>query len=428
MPGFAAKSTAKLQVASLDSRSRLNTAPHLNQAKNSTSSLQLQRTFGNHAIESLLNNNVEQPRLVAKMESTSLRTRDMEEPEEPKGFGLIDREDLFGLPGIARSRTETDPFRTAPFRHHGGTLPYREATELTECIRIMGDENAAYCHQEVLGEAPPPPLSVTVPDHIRATSTPREMPDRIPPRINTPVTINISGWQTTMPPVRLSVQRTGPANGRVTINGANNVDLTATTTVQLRGMVQTTPGSANGLHLVATHHARSIATSTGFSVSAIPQNWSVTLHSLITGPERGIEVNNNWESDSGNVADLDMAQRSEQVQYGAGTGCFAGVTGDNSHYRPADSPPLVDHHAAPVGMLTSPGRIVAEQTFTFIDDRTGAVDIPAKRSGYRLTREVTEPVAGSFSIVTTKAGTATSANGFASDAGAGTVTSGPQAV
>ncbi|HXO72028.1 MAG TPA: hypothetical protein VN838_23955 [Bradyrhizobium sp.] len=33
----------------------------------------------------------------------------------------------------------------------GGTLPYREATNLLECMRIMGDE--AYCRQEVLGEA-----------------------------------------------------------------------------------------------------------------------------------------------------------------------------------------------------------------------------------------------------------------------------------
>lgn len=35
---------------------------------------------------------------------------------------------------------------------HGGTLPYREATELAECVRIMGDES--YCRQTVLGEAP----------------------------------------------------------------------------------------------------------------------------------------------------------------------------------------------------------------------------------------------------------------------------------
>ncbi|HEU4769056.1 MAG TPA: DUF4157 domain-containing protein, partial [Pyrinomonadaceae bacterium] len=49
---------------------------------------------------------------------------------------------------------------------HGYPLPYREATELHECIRIMGEKNAAYCRREVLGEeetttAPPPPVTPT---------------------------------------------------------------------------------------------------------------------------------------------------------------------------------------------------------------------------------------------------------------------------
>jgi len=52
------------------------------------------------------------------------------------------------------------------FLDRGDTLPYREATELLECIRIMGQENATYCRQEVLGEQPqptppPPPCSPT---------------------------------------------------------------------------------------------------------------------------------------------------------------------------------------------------------------------------------------------------------------------------
>ncbi len=47
---------------------------------------------------------------------------------------------------------------------YGGTLPYREAAALHECIRIMGEANAAYCRQEVLEEAQPgrtvvPPIS-----------------------------------------------------------------------------------------------------------------------------------------------------------------------------------------------------------------------------------------------------------------------------
>ncbi|HKR12657.1 MAG TPA: DUF4157 domain-containing protein [Pyrinomonadaceae bacterium] len=57
---------------------------------------------------------------------------------------------------------------------HGNPLPYREATELNDCIRIMGEKNAAYCRREVLGEEDPtttpfvPPSSTSKP----ATSGP----------------------------------------------------------------------------------------------------------------------------------------------------------------------------------------------------------------------------------------------------------------
>ena len=37
-------------------------------------------------------------------------------------------------------------------RSHGGVLPYRETTELLNCISIMGEENTPYCRFKVLGE------------------------------------------------------------------------------------------------------------------------------------------------------------------------------------------------------------------------------------------------------------------------------------
>lgn len=41
----------------------------------------------------------------------------------------------------------------------GSTLPYREATELAECLRIMGDQNRAYCYQEVTSGTVPPMMA-----------------------------------------------------------------------------------------------------------------------------------------------------------------------------------------------------------------------------------------------------------------------------
>jgi len=39
---------------------------------------------------------------------------------------------------------------------HGSTLPYREATELAKCIRIMGEANAKYCREKILSDEPIP--------------------------------------------------------------------------------------------------------------------------------------------------------------------------------------------------------------------------------------------------------------------------------
>jgi murein DD-endopeptidase MepM/ murein hydrolase activator NlpD len=40
-----------------------------------------------------------------------------------------------------------------------GTMGYREAHEYSECLRIMGAENTAYCREQVLGIRPPAPPS-----------------------------------------------------------------------------------------------------------------------------------------------------------------------------------------------------------------------------------------------------------------------------
>jgi hypothetical protein len=45
-----------------------------------------------------------------------------------------------------------------PTQRPGSPLPYREATELAECIRIMGDDSRDYCRETVLGEKPLSPV------------------------------------------------------------------------------------------------------------------------------------------------------------------------------------------------------------------------------------------------------------------------------
>jgi Domain of unknown function (DUF4157) len=52
---------------------------------------------------------------------------------------------------ITVQRDSTNREKLSQLRH-GSTLPYREAKNLTDCIRIMGPGSAKYCRQEVLGE------------------------------------------------------------------------------------------------------------------------------------------------------------------------------------------------------------------------------------------------------------------------------------
>lgn len=268
------------------------------------------------------------------------------------------------------------------------------------------------------------PLSATVPRRIRNTSTPASMAaNRIPPRVDTPVRVGVSGLTIPMSNVELSIDGAGGGNGDLTIDGSATKSINAGTTVNLRGTTQTAPGNAGALRLVATQGGVQLAASTGFSVAAIIEDVSISFNSAVAGARRGVVVDTTWNSDSGTRADLDEVEFSEQVQYSAGTGVLAGAGAgaQNSGYLPATSAPLTDTHGTPVSFLTGPGGITAEQTFIFKDARTGAADIPTRNSGFRITRDVVEAPPGTVTITTSKAGASTSANGHASGAGAGAV-------
>ena len=68
------------------------------------------------------------------------------------------------LVGQSNERHGLSPItvQRAPIHHenhaehrNGSTLPYREAKNLTDCLRIMGPDSGEYCRREVLGEDVP---------------------------------------------------------------------------------------------------------------------------------------------------------------------------------------------------------------------------------------------------------------------------------
>lgn len=267
--------------------------------------------------------------------------------------------------------------------------------------------------------AAPSGVSVTVPASIRAASTPGTMAqDRIPPGVDTPVAIAITGFAGGGP-VRLSVAGASAANGTVTIDGVATKDLVGSATVNLRGATQSSPGNAGKLNLIASQGGTEIGRSGGFSVSAVPQFYTDVFDHDLTGGRRGFVVQDGWESDSGSIADLDQADISEQVEVTTQTGCFAGLAGNVSSYLAANSL-TQDTHSTPTATLTSAGRRIAQQTCEFRDKRTGANDIPMRDSGYVLDRQCVK-VGPGFRFIIKKIGTATTANGVPSGAGAGSI-------
>jgi|GEM_PF-6271669 len=286
-------------------------------------------------------------------------------------------------------------------------------------------------------------LSAGVPDRIRAASTPAAMvADRIPPRVGTPVAVSRSG----IGDVQLEVENSGTAAGTVTINGNPQHNLASSGTVQLSGTVQTVPGNASQLHLVAKNGTTVLARSAGFSVSAIPQDFEDSLNGARTaalvfgGAALGIVVNDVWDSDSQagarNPVDLDQVTISEHVQVTTETGCLNGLGGgNNSGYLPGDEF-TSDTHSTGVGWF--PGRPgagtqVLAQTSSFIDNRTNAgAPIPMPRSGLSITRTVLAPPGANRTLETEKHGAHVTANGITSEAGTtvppGGVTGGPQAI
>jgi len=237
--------------------------------------------------------------------------------------------------------------------------------------------------------------SVTVQPHIRSSSTPTGITaDRIPPRVDTPISISLDGTPNPLAPIVLSIAGANGSNGTATINGAAKLALTGTQTVNLQGVAQTKPGNAGNLRLVARQGKTELASSSGFSVSAIPQDMSCDFSKEINTEDLGYTAIMAWKSDSGNTSDLNEVDVTESVQVVRQTGCMEGggvetTTGIFiSGARGADG----DRHTTPRSKLTGSGFMLTRQVYVFRDNRTNSEKtIPIGNSGFQITRRVTGP-------------------------------------
>ena len=269
-------------------------------------------------------------------------------------------------------------------------------------------------------------VDVNIPS-IRNTDTPDEMPDRIPPTALTPIRVtvnpNLGGSGQT---ITLAELNNNATNGDFTIGGQATLNLTSTTTVNLSGTIQTAAtspvggGNSDNLKLVAQVRGQNAIQSSGFSVAAIAQNFKATLTTVVNLPGAfGIAVADSWESDSGNINDLDQERIKEQVQILPATGVFQGLGTQTSDYQSAIFF-TVDFHTTPTAIIaTASGgdTQITDQTCTLLDFRLGVIDVPMTNSGFTITRTIDLNASGVPKMTITKTGASVSANDFASAAG-----------
>jgi hypothetical protein len=293
---------------------------------------------------------------------------------------------------------------------------------------------------KVLGTAHMTVVDVNIPA-IKNKDTPPGVTDRIPPRVNTPITVTVNpDLGSSGQAIHLVAKNNNPTNGDFTIGGSASQDITTTTAVQLQGTVQTAPstpvildainactnspsggGNAQKLNLVAQVGGQDAVTSSGFSVTAIPLSWaeSILTPPVNTSQYLGFITHTSVLSDSGQNADLDQVCVNEQVQQITATGTLAAPP-RFGEYATAKTD-LVDRMLTPKTEVTSPGGLeVDNQTHIFEDFRTGATNIPVADSGYVMNFLVFfDPLFnnGTWRLISSKQAAATSANTFASGAG-----------
>jgi hypothetical protein len=261
------------------------------------------------------------------------------------------------------------------------------------------------------------------------------IPDRIPPRVDTPIAVAVGGAVSAANPVILSIEGAGAANGTATIAGSATafpLDVAGNHIINLQGIVQTTENNAGNLRLVATHAGATLAARNGFSISAIPQNLNFTGSSPFKNNDKeddkefvklGFVVTYDWESDSNNLRDLDRTLQCEVVEIAFASGVLGDVVLLTNPCNPS-SQSISDTHELKVAELKDSkviwkrdglGTFITKQTFVFQDRRSGATDVPMTHSGFVMTR-----IIFGNEIISTKAGAATTAHGVSSEAGGGT--------
>jgi len=198
-------------------------------------------------------------------------------------------------------------------------------------------------------------LPIQITDIQRDTSIPYDVVNRVPINVSKSCTVTIGGTLPSGKNIDLTIEATG--TGAATLeDGFTSMQLTSSTTVKINGL--TNSGSKKDIKLVAKFNNTEVATKK-FTVSTWPKNFTQDTGSSLAGGV--IQFTYKWESESGNVGDLNKIWIGEHVTYSDG-GNHVGsqkpwkgnnpdptVTPDPATYR-ATGGNFTDTHSPPGGL------------------------------------------------------------------------------
>jgi hypothetical protein len=256
-----------------------------------------------------------------------------------------------------------------------------------------------------------------------------DLPDGVPPNMPSDrIEIRISPSIPDGHEIKLKiVDNEDSAAGSAYITDESEFTESATFTVT--GGTQTEPGHSYGLKVKAyiDDAEEEVDSSGGFNVCAHPDTFSTKWYNEISGFWVGVWVTNFWESNSGDIRQLDKAWRSEVVEQ---------APPDNPPFEKSEDPPPPgyikadlgshdDRHKYPVWYInpTREGRAVFHQLFEFKCERCGVIDAACNQSGFEIVHSVMQS-GGHWYHQAEKHGAAVTIGGnLSSDAGDGSAVS-----
>jgi len=311
--------------------------------------------------------------------------------EEPVNRDLRDRRaravaSFMAANGMAQDRI--GPAAGAPAGAYlaDNETPLGRATNRAAIVELAADPQP-----ERDDEPPRAPRARAGFGRVRGAYTSNRHRDRIPPRVMTPVELDVTGLDPARGAVTVAVIGDAGANGSVTIDGGPRAEVHGPERLEIVGLTQGMRRDAAGLRLVAYQGTGLLGMSDPFSVSAVPHSMDMTLERVVrprtTDSEWGVIVRHRWQSDSGVLADLDRIRWREELQNVTATGRFffigwvgveqgADVRGDDAG--------VIDTITVE-GQREIDGRIVTHQVMKYRDLRNdGDAWTPIRGSGYRM--------------------------------------------